>query len=54
VTIYPPVAQMAFFVFTRMGEVLWAVKLGWLAPEALAMLAELCRILGDDVDQAAL
>ena len=38
VTIYPPVAQMAFFVFTRVGDALWAVKLGWLALEALAML----------------
>ena len=44
VTIYPPVAQMAFFVFTRVGETLWAVKLGWLALEALAMLA-LVRLL---------
>jgi alpha-1,6-mannosyltransferase len=39
VTIYPPVAQMAFFAFTRIGETLWTVKLGWLALEALAMLA---------------
>jgi alpha-1,6-mannosyltransferase len=44
VTIYPPVAQMAFFVFTRVGGTLWAVKLGWLALEALAMLA-LARLL---------
>jgi hypothetical protein len=44
VTIYPPVAQMAFFVFTRVGDALWAVKLGWLALEALAMLA-LTRLL---------
>jgi alpha-1,6-mannosyltransferase len=44
VTIYPPVAQMAFFVFTRVGETLWTVKLGWLALEALAMLA-LARLL---------
>jgi hypothetical protein len=44
VTIYPPVAQMAFFLFTRVGETLWAVKLGWLALEVLAMLA-LARLL---------
>lgn len=44
VTIYPPAAQAAFRLFTRLAETLWAMKLGWLALEAAAMLV-LVRLL---------
>jgi alpha-1,6-mannosyltransferase len=44
VTVYPPVAEMSFYLFTRLGEKPWAVKLGWLALEAVAMAA-LVRLL---------
>ena len=44
VTIYPPAAQTAFLLFTRLAETVWAVKLGWLALEAAAMLI-LVRLL---------
>ena len=44
VTIYPPVAQMAFLLFTRIAETVWAVKFGWLSLEAGMMLV-LLRLL---------
>ena len=44
VTIYPPVAQMAFVLFTRIAETVWAVKFGWLTLEAGMMLV-LLRLL---------
>jgi hypothetical protein len=44
VTIYPPVAQAAFLLFTRLAEAVWTMKLGWLALEAAAMLV-LVRLL---------
>ncbi len=44
VTIYPPVAQMAFLLFHMVGDSLIALKLGLLALEALAMWA-LVRLL---------
>lgn len=44
VTIYPPAAQIAFRLFTRFGESLLAVKLGWLVLEA-AMMVVLARLL---------
>ncbi|MFZ1414690.1 MAG: glycosyltransferase 87 family protein [Defluviicoccus sp.] len=44
VTIYPPAAQAAFRLFTRVAETVWAMKLGWLALEAAAMLV-LVRLL---------
>jgi hypothetical protein len=44
VTIYPPAAQGAFWLFTRMAETVWAVKLGWLLLEAIA-IAVLIRLL---------
>lgn len=37
VTIYPPVAQMAFRLFHALGDTLIALKLGFLALEALGM-----------------
>ncbi len=44
VTIYPPAAQAAFWLFTRIAETVWAVKLGWLLLEAAAM-AVIARLL---------
>lgn len=44
VTIYPPAAQGAFWLFTRIAETVWAVKLGWLLLEAAAM-AVIVRLL---------
>jgi hypothetical protein len=44
VTIYPPVAQTAFRLLTRLAETVWAMKLGWLALEVAAMLV-LVRLL---------
>lgn len=44
VTIYPPVAQIAFLGFTRIAEAVWSIKVGWLALEAIAMFA-LVRLL---------
>ena len=38
-TIYPPVAQMVFFVATRFGETVPAVKLVLVAAEAIAIVA---------------
>lgn len=39
VTVYPPAAQAAFWLFTRLDDAVWAVKSGWLVLEAAAMLA---------------
>lgn len=44
VTLYPPAAQMAFWLFSRIAETVWAMKLGWLLLEAGAMFA-LVRLL---------
>lgn len=44
VTIYPPAAQWTFWLFTRIAETVWAVKLGWLLLEAAAM-AVIVRLL---------
>ena len=38
-TIYPPAAQMVFWLITRFGDSVLAMKLGFLAFEALAMAA---------------
>jgi hypothetical protein len=38
VTVYPPAAQIAFWLFTRVDDRVWAIKLGWLLLEAAAML----------------
>lgn len=40
-TIYPPVAQMFFFVITRLGENVLTMRLGLLLCEAVAILATL-------------
>lgn len=44
VTIYPPAAQAAFWLFSRLAETIWGMKLGWLVLEAVAMLV-LVRLL---------
>ena len=43
-TIYPPAAQGAFWLFTRIAQTVWAVKLGWLLLEAVAV-AVIARLL---------
>lgn len=44
VTIYPPAAQAAFWLSTRIDDKVWAIKLGWLLLEAAAM-AVIVRLL---------
>jgi hypothetical protein len=44
VTIYPPAAQMAFWLFSRLAETVWAMKFGWLILEAGVMVV-LVRLL---------
>jgi len=56
VTIYPPVAQMAFRLFHFLGDSLLGLKLGFLALEGLAMwvLVRLLVILGRPPEQLLL
>ena len=56
VTIYPPVAQMAFRLFHTLGDSLLGLKLGFLALEALAMwtLVRLLAALGRAPEQLLL
>lgn len=56
VTIYPPVAQMAFRLFHFLGDSLPGLKLGFLALEGLAMwaLVRLLAILGRPPEQLLL
>jgi alpha-1,6-mannosyltransferase len=56
VTIYPPAAQMTFWLFSRLAETVWAMKLGCLVLEAGAMvlLVRLLARLGRPASQLLL